>query len=170
MIRHSKDYGVVVLLDNRLAFNRNQPRISQWVQKYLVVHDHGQDVIPQLDNFFSQEMAEVRKREYETNNHKSPDLKISIEETSTGFILNDLVFLSEELSKLRKSLNFDDEFKECLQILEIMDEKNIGNDTLNSTNIVPFNSHDEKGESKVMISYSYDSICDICKINKLKGS
>ena len=59
VIRHSTDYGAILLLDQRFASLHQQQQLSAWVRGHVTIHHHFASAVQPLRGFFKRLEAEV---------------------------------------------------------------------------------------------------------------
>lgn len=172
VIRHSEDYGCVVLLDYRFRNRKINIRFSKWVQEYLCLDKSAEGVLDSIDDFFHGDGKAVRDKQLQLSKSKKKKqmMKSPSPFTDVYYILSEFFGVSEDVDEFKNSLNKDDDFKSSIEILKRMDEQEFEKKQQLSNveiNLIPSSQDIDKLPS---VSYIKDSECVKCRSNKLKSN
>ena len=167
VIRHSQDYGLVILLENRVSSSRLRSRLSKWIQPFLTVHDDGEDILPQISDFFEGQAEQAQDR-HEHAAEPHPNVSES-RPNPVGNILSETQPFADDLFQLKNSLELRDEFASTLAIIQKIDDKFFESKLTSSASEVTLAVCSQSSRQPPSISYSFKSACPKCRIGKLKG-
>lgn len=166
VIRHSRDFGLVVLLDNRLSSSRLNSRLSNWIQPFLEMHRDGEDVLPEIADFFEGKAKDARKKHAREVRPREPESQSK----AFGNILSEARPFADDLFQLKTSLGLQDEFESTLGIIRKIDDKFFESKFASCASEVTLAVGSRSPEEPPRICYSFESACGKCRLGKLEGA
>lgn len=86
IIRHKKDFGSIIMIDQRYSYNNYRKEISNWVSKEIKVYEDSDDSVFEIENFYK--------------NAENFCSKFEVKETLKGKSLQQRILEGNELLKI----------------------------------------------------------------------
>ena len=129
VIRHSNDYGCMLLIDSRYQQNNNRYLISKWIRDQCIIYNdkNNDNLISNVDNFFKEakkftnkkieekrkldEMKKINEKKISSKKRKEQNLKIvddledenNINQEEKNYVED---IIKDSIKKIRKNKNF----------------------------------------------------------------